>query len=294
MGKNVIKSAVSCSAGRNKTDEPHCGICSQCIDRRFAVYSAGLDEYDAEYASDFVRHIPNDESKNRIYNTLRMAAAETAKSVNELFDQYPEEMMDIMEYWTGDNPEDKSAEIYSLFCQYGDSVLKAAEAMRHKNDDLRLAYNNDSLLSILAQRSYLNSVAHSRIQEIDSILRSSIPLTFNKNKPVDENDFNDKVQGILNNHGSFMREYPALKFGLTTYKADHSENGIIIESKFIRQNTPPSKASEGIAADITKIPDDAVGILFAVYDPYCEIKNIDEFADAFQSKRTDCYVKVYR
>lgn len=42
-----IKSAVSCAIVREQTVlEPHCGCCSQCLDRRFAMLSAGASEHD--------------------------------------------------------------------------------------------------------------------------------------------------------------------------------------------------------------------------------------------------------
>ena len=42
-----IETAVSCTSVREQnTLRTHCGACSQCIDRRFAVLAAGLEEYD--------------------------------------------------------------------------------------------------------------------------------------------------------------------------------------------------------------------------------------------------------
>ncbi|MEH6527398.1 MAG: 7-cyano-7-deazaguanine synthase [Sneathiella sp.] len=41
----------SCADVHNQTKQyPHCGRCSQCIDRRFAILSAGLERYDPEEA----------------------------------------------------------------------------------------------------------------------------------------------------------------------------------------------------------------------------------------------------
>ena len=43
-----ISTAVSCAIVREQTIlEPHCGCCSQCLDRRFAILSAGLAAHDA-------------------------------------------------------------------------------------------------------------------------------------------------------------------------------------------------------------------------------------------------------
>jgi len=121
--KEILTSSVSCSSTRNKPGvTSHCGCCSQCIDRRFAAYAAGLDEYDASYTDDFITNIPDNETRQRLYYTLRLASAEKAKSTTDLYANYPDEMTNAIEYWHCDNPEDSLEEIYLLFSRFGDSV----------------------------------------------------------------------------------------------------------------------------------------------------------------------------
>lgn len=44
---SLIAESVSCAQIRTRSkDKPHCGTCSQCLSRRFAVLAAGLDDYD--------------------------------------------------------------------------------------------------------------------------------------------------------------------------------------------------------------------------------------------------------
>lgn len=293
--EKIITSSVSCSSTRKpQTMSTHCGCCSQCIDRIFAAYESTLNEYDVVYANDFIKHIPNQETKQRLYNTLRMASAEIAVGKSEFLQKYPDELMDVIKYWPEDNPDNSLEEIYQLFCRWGDSVLKAAKAMQLKFDDLSMAYDKNSFLEMIAQRQYLCSPVQIRVNEIDSLLRKAIPITFQREKPKSENDFNDKVQGILSNHGNFSREYPVLQFGETAYKPDHAQDGLVIESKYIRTNTTPSVASEGIAADIVKVPSTVAGILFVVYDPERKIVDDDVFMTSFADKRDSCYVRIYR
>ena len=129
---------------------------------------------------------------------------------------------------------------------------------------------------------------------MDTILRKAIPMSFQREKPKDENDMNDKVQALLSTQGEFTREYPALQFGETAYKADHAKDGLIIESKFPRGKTAKSTVSEGIAADITKIPSSVAGILFVVYDPERKITDDDLFISTFEATRQNCFVRIYR
>jgi len=45
--ERLLEYTVSCAHTRETTGrQPHCGICSQCIDRRFGSIAAGLEEYD--------------------------------------------------------------------------------------------------------------------------------------------------------------------------------------------------------------------------------------------------------
>lgn len=45
----VIRHTVSCSfPRRQRPGKPHCGVCSQCVDRRFAVLAAGAEAFDPE------------------------------------------------------------------------------------------------------------------------------------------------------------------------------------------------------------------------------------------------------
>jgi 7-cyano-7-deazaguanine synthase in queuosine biosynthesis len=53
----LIRYSVSCAhVHQSSTMHPHCGVCSQCIDRRFGVLAAGLEAHDPEegYAVDLV------------------------------------------------------------------------------------------------------------------------------------------------------------------------------------------------------------------------------------------------
>ena len=203
-------------------------------------------------------------------------------------------MVDLLEYWHCDNPDDSLAEIFSLFSAYGDSVMRAAKVMQFKHEDLSIPIANNSFLSMLTLREYLNTPIQIRVKELDKALRTSIPQVFHASAPKDENDFNNKVKALLTAAGkNFSREYPALKFGFSSYRADLFEDALIIESKYLRGKTPPSVATESIAADVTKIPNN-LSVLFIVYDPERKITDDVEFINSYEQKRQLCFVRIYR
>lgn len=57
----------------------------------------------------------------------------------------------------------------------------------------------------------------------------------------------------------------------------------LIEAKYIRDSTSPSKATEGIASDLTKYPSSSF-ILFVVYDPMHAIQSDETFRSDIEAK----------
>lgn len=292
---DLIASAVSCSATRTKHSMcPHCGCCSQCIDRRFAIFAAELNDYDGEYANDFIREIPDQEATQRLYQQMRFASAKDYQTVFDMQRNYGSETFDAVEFWPCDNPEDSLTEIHELLMRYSDSALRAVKQIQLKYDDLRNPVAANSFLKIVTNREYLKTPYERRIAEVDEKLRLAIPQMFNSEQPTNENDFNDKVVAILkSNSEHWLREFPMLLFDPTYYRADASYDGLVIESKYLRGSTTASVAMNGIAADITMLNTEQ-NVMFIVYDPERKIKDDDIFCKSLMSKKTNCVVKVYR
>jgi hypothetical protein len=291
---DIITSSVSCSKTRTKPlSYSHCGCCSQCIERRIAIYSENLDDVFDSYKIDFIKDNMDNETKQRLYNLLHFASMKEIGNVYTFEEKYLNEITDIIPYIKGTNPEDKVDELFNFISKNNTSIMQGTKNMRDKHDDLLEERQENSLLRMLAQGEILRSPVFMKVSELNNILLNTIPKLFKTERPKDENAFNDKIEAILSTQGKFEREHPPLLFGLTKYTPDHSKDFLLIESKYIRAKTTPSKASEGIAADITKAPD-VYGIFFVVYDPNHSIVDDKEFIEAFEGKRINCYVRVYR
>jgi 7-cyano-7-deazaguanine synthase in queuosine biosynthesis len=292
--ENIIPSSVSCSSTRTKpVAVTHCGCCSQCIERRFAIYSENLDDISDVYETDFINLIPNAETRQRLYNFLNFSAGIYEKTKEEFIEKYFNEIDDIIYYWPGTNPDDKVDILFEFLRKNSVTIFNALAKMRTKYENLLKEEPVNSLLEIINKREYLHSPIYARFSEIDKILKNAIPKMFQTEEPKNEGDFNSKIQALLSVHGKFEREYPELLFGITNYRADHSQDKLIIEAKYVRKGTPPSKATEGISADITKIQN-SYGVYFIVYDPKRAIPDDDLFISSFEEKRRDCYVRIYR
>jgi hypothetical protein len=127
------------------------------------------------------------------------------------------------------------------------------------------------------------------------MLSTSVPIAYKATKPKNEDDFNNQIDALLRAHGDdFRREFPTTQFALAKVVPDHEAKkaDLLIEAKYIRKGTSPSKATDGIAADITKYP--AVKfILFVVYDPDRAICDDAAFKKDIEAKRP-CHVAVIR
>jgi hypothetical protein len=98
---------------------------------------------------------------------------------------------------------------------------------------------------------------------------------------------------VIGSHHELISEHPSIPFACARVTADHIvDSTLLVEAKFIRDGTPPSKASEGIAADLTKYTAGA-HILFLVYDPDRRIADDGVFKRDFECKGR-CTVTILR
>ena len=125
-GADLLAQTNSCTRPRAMTiKHPHCGVCSQCIDRRFAVLAAGLG--DAEPGELYgVDLLTGDRTHDR---DVRMAAAyvkffrdfrDTPR--NRFIAEYPE-ITSALDH-LGDTPRYQAADrIYEMYMRHHEDVM---------------------------------------------------------------------------------------------------------------------------------------------------------------------------
>ena len=297
--KDLISSSVSCGNTRRNLGQiaTHCGGCSQCVDRRFGSYGAGLDDVDdvGIYASDFILGKPENEDRTTLVDYVRQARDFAAWNVDHFYEKKLDEMVDLDEYLPGVAESEAVERVWELCNRHGRQVMTAMRRIREVHDDPMREVPEGSFLEMINEREYLKEPVSRLVSDVCERLKASVPLTFRKNRPKNENDLNDKVSGLLNSDRErFEREHPSVRFALANAVADHSLNGqdLLVESKYIRNSTSPSVASEGIAADLTKYPD-GCHILFFVYDPDRAISDDEAYKADFEGKGR-CTVCVVR
>ncbi len=297
-GRDLIGSAVSCTKTFQRLgNATHCGCCFQCIDRRIAAYASHLQDVDdvGIYSNNvFIDPLNSPDTKTTALDYIRQAIAFSKTNDDAFYKEKLAELVDII-YFLDLSEEDAVEEIWHLCHRHGNQVVSAIKEIRERFDDPRYKVKAGSLLQLIADREYLKENSARLAVRITEILSHSIPIAFKNTKPRKEDDFNNQIDALLRAHGEdFRREFPITQFALAKVVPDHETRlaDLLIEAKYIRKGTSPSKASEGIAADITKYPSQKF-ILFVVYDPERAIIDDATFRKDIESKRA-CLVSVLR
>jgi hypothetical protein len=139
-GRDLIRASTSCVHTRELTDEfPHCGRCSQCIDRRFAVLAAGAggDDPAEAYRVDLITGVREPEDAG-----LLAGYAEQATELGQMADplaffaRYGEAVRAVR-----DGPESQAeaaARVYRLHRRHADQVNGVIEqALRDHAAEIR-------------------------------------------------------------------------------------------------------------------------------------------------------------
>ena len=271
---HLIPSSVSCShTFKSETNATHCGECFQCIDRRIGAYGAQVEKHDYSglYANDIIgKTISNAESKTTVVDYLRQAG----NFANWNVDYFYRQTLDDLQHLNGwvPNCDDEMVlvgEVWSLCSRHGNQVGQALRRMRDLHESVFAPLAQDSLLKVVSDREFLRAPIERLVTSIENRLESALPKSFRSVRPVNEADLNDKIEGLLDTwRDDRQREHPSVPFARAGVVPDFSiERGhLLIEGKYIRGKTTPSRVTEGMAADLTKYPQEA-HVLFVVYDP---------------------------
>lgn len=300
--EHLLTSSVSCSKTFQRFEHDrrtHCGMCYQCLDRRFAVYGSGLEDSDNPglYNTDFVQEaIPDSESKVSLFGYLKQAQ-EFAESNNDaLYETYASQLVDIIGHMNLGNDNVEMLAVLDLIKKHGNQVWDGIRQMKLKHESLTKPVVSGSLIDIINHRDHLLEPVDLVIRDIAGSLDRSIPILYQARKPKNENEFNDAVESILAREKvRFEREYPVIPFALCKTVPDHSwsKYKLLIESKYPRKTLTMSKLTNQIGEDVFKYPKDST-ILFVIYDPQRKINDDVKFKKEICSADRRCRVQIIR
>ena len=122
---DMIGSTVSCTRTHSRTRRhTHCGICSQCIDRRFAVLAAGMADHDPadQYKKDLLL------SDRSVDDSLRMAMHYVSffrmigSMTKDRFLVDLPEIVSALDHFPDLSADEASAHLFNLFQRHARSV----------------------------------------------------------------------------------------------------------------------------------------------------------------------------
>jgi hypothetical protein len=297
---DLISSTVSCSRTfRRIGPATHCGECFQCVDRRLATFAVGAEEFDHDglYSRNIISEPVHDrEARTTLIDYLRQARHFNLSNVDAFVDAQFTELDLVSDHLAGIRGEDESIDaVWRLCSRHGASVRDAIGRMRAVRHDPLEPLAPLSLLGLVGGGEHVKSPADRFADAVERIVRPAIAPMFALQRPTGEPDLNAKLGALLSSHFPELRsEHPAVSFAMARVIPDHElpSINVLIETKFVRAGTPPSKASDGMAADLTKYPVEC-HILFIVYDPDRSIVNDERFGSDFEG-RGRCRVLVVR
>lgn len=305
---DLIENTISCTrTSRLPRSIAHCGLCSQCISRRFAIISSDAEVYDSEggYKYDlFLTSFAAIDKQDRWMGAKAVAVGfvhEAVKIHDQSIEQFLEEYTEV--YTAAPHLDISVTEacnkIYDLQQRHAKEVCDVMKRLisKHANDLVgEGSIPKDSLIGIVASQCHKEEPIKLYAQRISALMQQSLPQCFCSSPPKDERDLQDKAQGIFTAADEQLnREFPQLAYvsGVGS-KPDFSnkDNKLFIEFKYPRPRTRTiTKIAGEMAADIFQFRQNQASVLFIIYDHHKTIKDRKRFCEDFE-KENFIYVTV--
>src|SRR5581483_2211179 len=284
---SLIENTCSCAHTGyfQSSTQWHCGTCSQCIDRRIAIFAAGVEEFDrdTDYVSDvFTGSRKDGYERNMAVNYVRHATELDRLSEVEIITKFPRDFSRAVRNLT--KRSEAAARLAALHKKHGATVCQVVSKQleKHASELLSGALNKSSLLALVAGQEHLSSSWKLYANRIHDLLAKGIPVACNSKKPDTEPHLQEICDGILKaNDNILTREFPFMRWSSGSTKPDWSaeELKLWVELKYVREKKDIAIIREAIAADITKYGDNRRRVLFVVYDPHQLRLNRNEFSE---------------
>jgi hypothetical protein len=286
--QEYINSTLTCTKTflkfKSNSQATHCGVCSQCIDRRISAFASGLHEYDATYDCDIAKDPITDlEGKSHLNSFLRFNLEMQKYSELGFYAEHLHAIAEIIRYLPGSSDTERARHIFQLFQRHAENCFKALQLIRG-GESLDKPKVKHSLFAIIDSRVYLRTPADELADKFCERFSAIIPQAFHSSKPGHENSLNDTIQAHLaDGKLDYEREFPTVRFSFGTTIPDHSITGVnfFIEAKLIRKRDSKSKITNEITVDIAKYPKEYMK-LFVIYDPEAKIPSIQSFCKDFE------------
>jgi hypothetical protein len=243
----LLQETVSCTRVEGMTKlQPHCGVCSQCIDRRFASVAAGMTAYDlpSRYKVDvFLDALREGADRTHAENYVRFAAKlEQLPNSDAFFEEYPESF-DCLSM--GGDVAAFAEELWHLFQRHYLTINEVLEKQieSHVQDIRRASLPINCLLRIVVNGQQNTDARIRYIERLRDLITKSVPASFQTQSAKNERHVQDVCEtALIAAQERLARESPQIPFGVVTTNPDFSDaptgtTPLFVEFKFVKDRT---------------------------------------------------------
>lgn len=290
-GVSLAGRTCSCAHAMFKSKEQwHCGTCSQCIDRRFAMLGAALEQYDpvTDYVVDVFSGPRKDgPERSMAVDYVRHGLELNRMNEDEIATKFNLELTRAVRSLP--NRSAAAQKLIEMHKRHGEVVHRvlAQQLQENANAFLDKKLDPSSMLALVAGQQHHEPLWKRFAQRIAGLLAAGVPVACQTHKPVNESHLQEICDGILKGHDlDLVREYPFLRWSSSLTKPDWSIGfcDLWVEAKYVRKRGDIGQVTEALAADITKYGDNVKYVLFIVYDPSHAILDENVFTEPICSR----------
>jgi hypothetical protein len=234
--------------------------------------AAGLQEFDPgiDYASDvFAGPRKEGYERNIAIGYVRHAVELSTSSESEFLRRFNTELSRAVRKF--ESPRTAAGEFIKLHQRHGGTVFQVVtdQLKRHAEQFVLGQLEPTSMLALVAGQKHQILSWRRFAEEITHVLQEALPMACHSHKPENETHLQEICDGILRGHDlKLRREYPFMVWSSALTKPDWSIDklNLVVEAKYIRTASDIRKATEELAADVTKYSDNDRYALYLVYD----------------------------
>lgn len=288
--EDLIQKSISCAHTQLATIiHPHCGTCSQCIDRRFALSDPSLQMFDdiTSYEKDiFINDLNEGEERTQAESYMRSAIKINKMSDYNFFTEYPE-LQETLRY-LGAPIDESASKIYSLFKRHAKEVIDVSieKGKEYWSKLINKELPENCLINLLARNTHFIEPMLNYAEKIYTLLNKALPIAFQSRVPNREKDVQDQIESALVAASEkLQRENPLLYYSVVQTKPDFSNlsNRLFIEVKFIDDRKKLNSMITEITSRILIYQEQGAFALFIIYELGNIIVDKDTFYKTFNS-----------
>ena len=289
---DLIQEAVSCSRTEGMTaSQPHCGTCTQCIDRRFATMGLGLDSHDlpgAYWRDVFVDALKEGEERAYGESFVRSAVKTSGMTPEQFIVEYPE-IGDCVDALDGD-ADQRARELIAMHERHAKMVLEvlSAETAKHQTDLFMGKLPPTCLLALVGSGTHLVDTRSRYARRLGALIADHLPKAFVGSPPTREGDVQRVAEAVFGAANEALhREVPLLPFGAVTTKPDFSDldgpQTLFVEFKLVKSRDDLRRVVKEMTSRLKVYGDQGASVLFPVYDLNRSITDDAKFRASMES-----------